>query len=560
MSWISNYLSNTLVAGTSWADTITNYGTGNVTIVGGQGNDSIDNHNYNGNLFWYNYGDGYDTINGFTSNDLLLINGWSYSTMISGNDFIVSVGSGSIVLKNAAQTTVHIVNQWGGLDTYSPSTLLYGTDMPDLFNIAVPNTTVFGYAGNDTIYSNANGAQIYGGDGHDDIINSGNNVGISGGNGADSILSSGNNGLFIGNNGNDTIYVQGKNNTIDGGQNNDTIILETGSSGNLIAYANGGGNDIVIGLTSSDTFQLTSGYVSNVSVSGSNVIATIGNGTITGTNLKGKKINLLDSEDGSYSVIVNSKNSITQVATNSTANNVTINSVVKDFDASARTKATKIIGNALANSIKGGSGKDTLSGGAGNDKLFGNAGNDSLSGGDGKDTLSGGAGDDKLLGGAGNDSLSGGDGKDTLSGGTGDDKLLGGAGNDSLSGGDGKDTLSGGSGNDKLLGGTGNDCIKVGSGNDSLWGGTGNDSLWGDAGSDTFYYAKGDGKDVIFGFEDGDTLTLDNLDFTASYNKSKGTITFNVDGGSVTLKDFTATTFHVNNSTYKISGSKLVKK
>ncbi|MBD3880034.1 MAG: hypothetical protein SR1Q5_10240, partial [Quinella sp. 1Q5] len=282
MSWISNYLSNTLVTGTDWADTITNYGIGNVTIFGGKGNDSIDNHNYNGNLFWYNYGDGYDTINGFTSNDVLKINGWSYSTMVSGNDFIVSVGSGSIRLKNAAQTTVHIVDQWGGLNTYSPSTLFYGTDTADLINISVANTTVFGYAGNDTIYNSNNGAQIYGGDGHDDIISSGNNVGISGGNGADSILSTGNNGLFIGNSGNDTIYVQGKNNTIDGGQNDDLIILETGSSKNLVAYANGGGKDKIIGFNSNSTLQIGDGNGTySTTKSGANIIVTVGEGKIS---------------------------------------------------------------------------------------------------------------------------------------------------------------------------------------------------------------------------------------------------------------------------------------
>ena len=41
MSWISNYSSNTIVAGTDWADTIKNYGIGNVTIAGGNGADSI---------------------------------------------------------------------------------------------------------------------------------------------------------------------------------------------------------------------------------------------------------------------------------------------------------------------------------------------------------------------------------------------------------------------------------------------------------------------------------------------------------------------------------------
>ena len=170
---------------------------------------------------------------------------------------------------------------------------------------------------------------------------------------------------------------------MDGGQGNDAIILETGSSGNLISYANGGGNDIVVGLTSSDTITLTSGYISKVSVSGSNVIANIGKGSLIGTNLKGKKINISDWSDGSYSIVVNSANSITQFATNKTTADLTLNSMIKNLDASSRTKAIKVTGNALANSIVGGKG---------NDKLFGQSGNDSLLGGDGKDTLSGGAG------------------------------------------------------------------------------------------------------------------------------------------------------------------------
>ena len=535
MSWISNYLSNTIVSGTTLADTITNYGVGNVTIVGGKGNDSIDNHNYNGNLFLYNYGDGYDTINGFTANDVLQINGWSYSTMVSGNDFIVSVGYGSVVLKNAAQTTIHIIDQWGNLNTHSTSKLFYGTDTPDLLNIAVANTTVFGYAGNDTIYNSNNGVQIYGGDGHDDIISSGNNVGISGGNGADSILSSGNNGLFIGNNGNDTIYVNGKGNTLDGGQGNDAIILETGSSGNLIAYSNGDGNDIVVGLTSNDTIKLTSGYISKVSVSGSDVIANIGNGSLICSELKGKKLNIIDSSGKSYSVIVNATNSITQFATSATTSNETLDSVIKNFDASSRTKAIKITGNALANSIVGGSGKD---------KLYGQAGNDSILGGDGADTLSGGKGNDKLYGQNGNDSLVGGDGADILSGGSGNDTIYGNAGNDSI------------------LGGAGADKLYGGAGNDTLTGGKGNDSLWGNAGKDTFVYASGDGKDVISGFENDDMLKITGT-FSGTYNKSKKEVYFKVGttANAITLKDFGSTsTFNVNGTNYKISGSKLVKK
>ena len=84
--------------------------------------------------------------------------------------------------------------------------------------------------------------------------------------------------------------------------------------------------------------------------------------------------------------------------------------------------------------------------------------------------------------------------------------------------------------------------------------------MWGNAGADTFIYAKGDGKDIIYGFDNKDTLTLDNLEFTsATYSKKSKAVTLKVDDGSITLKNFTATTFHINDDTYKISGSKFVK-
>ena len=129
-----------------------------------------------------------------------------------------------------------------------------------------------------------------------------------------------------------------------------------------------------------------------------------------------------------------------------------------------------------------------------------------------------------------------------------------------ITGNDLANKITGGAGNDSLFGQNGNDSLVGGDGKDILSGGAGNDSLWGNAGADIFYYAKGDGKDIIFGFENSDTLTLDGLDFTSTYNKTAGTVTLKVDGGSITLKNFTATTFHINSDIYKISGTKLVKK
>lgn len=71
----------------------------------------------------------------------------------------------------------------------------------------------------------------------------------------------------------------------------------------------------------------------------------------------------------------------------------------------------------------------------------------------------------------------------------------------------------------------------------------------------------GDGKDVIYGFDNIDTLTLDNLTFSSSsYSKKNQSVTLKFDNGSIIFKDFTATTFHINNDTYKITGTKLVRK
>ena len=63
-------------------------------------------------------------------------------------------------------------------------------------------------------------------------------------------------------------------------------------------------------------------------------------------------------------------------------------------------------------------------GGSGSDRLFGNAINNLLQGGGSNDTLIGGRGTDTLLGGTGNDSLTGGGGVDRLTGGTGTDRFV----------------------------------------------------------------------------------------------------------------------------------------
>ena len=511
---------DSLVGGNS-ADTFSG-GAGNDKLLGGAGNDSLSG------------GDGADTLSGGSGNDKLL--GGAGNDSLSGGDGkdTLSGGTGDDKLLGGAGNDS--LSGGDGKDTLSGGSgndKLIGGKGNDLFIFSGGKDTITDYtAGEDTIsISSSLGDGTYKVSGKNIILTYDSNT-LTVTNGLDKELTITNavtgtytkNGIF--NKDNTSVTLPAALKTFKATNYADLVTIN-GSSATVSTNITGNSkaNYIIGGIGNDKLF----GGAGNDSLSGGNGKDTLSGGTGDDKLLGGSGNDSLNGGDG--------------------------NDTLSGGDGD-----DKLLGVAGNDSLSGGDGKDTLSGGSGNDKLLGDSGNDSLSGGDGKDTLSGGTGDDKLLGGNGNDSLNGGDGADTLSGSTGDDKLLGGSGNDSLSGGDGKDTLSGGSDNDKLLGGAGNDCIKGGSGNDSLWGGKGNDTLWGDAGNDTFYYAKGNGKDVIFGFEDGDTLTLDGLDFTSSYSASNGTVKLTFDSGSITFKEFTATTFHIDNDAYQISGSNLVKK
>ena len=282
-------------------------------------------------------------------------------------------------------------------------------------------------------------------------------------------------------------------------------------------------------------------------------------------------------------------------------------SKIKTVKAGALSEGIMIYGNDKANSILAGAGNDTLIGCKGNDTLTGGAGNDIFIYNEGDDVITDWSADDKiyLTTDLSKTTLDGSDVVFTIVDGsltvkdakgktlnvitsTGEEystvlgsttltltdaatspvtidsaikivdasartkaiNIMGNAKANTISGGSKNDSLNGGSGNDKLYGGKGKDI---------LIGGKGNDSLWGDAGADTFIYAKGDGNDFIFGFDDKDTLRLDGLNFKAAYKNDA--ITFTVSNGSITLKDFTATTFHVNDNVYELnSKNKFVKK
>jgi Ca2+-binding RTX toxin-like protein len=180
-------------------------------------------------------------------------------------------------------------------------------------------------------------------------------------------------------------------------------------------------------------------------------------------------------------------------------------------------------------------GNDFVRGGAGNDRLDGGSGNDRLYGGDGDDHLHGGEGNDTLYGNAGNDFLDGGAGNDTMRGGAGDDTYIVDSTGDVVqeASGEGADTvyasvsfslpgnvenliLTGtaninGTGNalgNTITGNRGNNVITGGVGNDTLTGGQGDDTLIGGGGNDTYWFAPGDGQDIIWDNGGTDLMNL----------------------------------------------------
>ena len=80
----------------------------NVTVKGGTGNDTISIPRGSDNVIQYTSGDGNDIIQNYSSNTKIQITSGSYSTLTSGNDVVIKVGSGRMTLKDARGTSLNI--------------------------------------------------------------------------------------------------------------------------------------------------------------------------------------------------------------------------------------------------------------------------------------------------------------------------------------------------------------------------------------------------------------------------------------------------------------------
>ena len=227
-------------------DKISNNGS-NVTIIGGKGNDSIKNTGENV-LYQYANGEGKDTISGFGANDTLQITkGTIKSSLVSGSDFILNVGSGSVTFKNIeGGTNINILNADGSSSVITVPKILQGTSKADSLTNIEDDYQIDALAGNDKITNSGSNVTIIGGTGNDSISNSGENV--------------------------------------------------------LYQYATGDGKDTIIGFGENDTLQITKGTIKNSLVSGNDLILTVGTGSITLKDVVGIEINLID-EKGKASTL-----------------------------------------------------------------------------------------------------------------------------------------------------------------------------------------------------------------------------------------------------------------
>ena len=136
--------------------------------------------------------------------------------------------------------------------------------------------------------------------------------------------------------GDDEILNDGNNVSIDGGAGNDTL---TGGDGNDVFIYNAG-KDVIADYATSDKISLGM-TVSKSSISGSDVIFTIGNSSLAVKNAKGKTLSMIDKIGKAYTIVVGSlATSTTFTVTNSTKFPVTVSSAVKTVNASTANAIT----------------------------------------------------------------------------------------------------------------------------------------------------------------------------------------------------------------------------
>lgn len=285
----------------------------------------------------------------------------------------------------------------------------------------------------------------------------------------------------------------------------------------------------VVGLTSNDTYNGTSGADTVQTAEGSNIITGAGNDSI---KLYGQYATI-DAGAGNDTVqVMNGSHHLIDLGA---GNNLAKFTSTYNYH----------------NSITGGTGNDVIKGGS--NGYFNNV----IDLGNGKNKVQLYYGEDNTI--------TSGAGKDLISiGGGASNFVSAGKGNDTIYVYGKNNTVEGGAGNDSIISGSGADWLYGGNGKDTLWGNGGNDSLYGGAGNDTFIYKPGDGTDTIFDYESGDILQILKSNGTTggTFTKStfkNGELTLTISGGGKIILDNVnkGDSVNINGKNYTIGSKSL---
>ncbi|MCW2292450.1 Ca2+-binding RTX toxin-like protein [Pseudomonas sp. BIGb0408] len=585
-------------------------GSGSDILIGGNGNDVLDGEDGNDRLaggagddqYYYRAGGGVDVIDnsggGFDGAFFIGIARTRLSFHREGNDLLVLVDGD---IQQQLKVTDHFLGGDFAIDYIQPDGGNYITTAQIAGLLTAMPGGGTGEPGDGEGPGNGeepgdSGTNPGGGDqppvagvGGDDVLTgtAANDV-LIGGAGKDTLNGGAGNDRLLGGVGDDTyIYTAGQD-VLEELGGIDTLRFANGITFNQVASGLGkSGNDLVLKVNGSSTNQVT---LKDFFLGGDNLVETIS--FDTGGQLTAAQI------FGAFGLAVPAASAAAfdSVVQGTGGNDAALNGTAQRDLLQGFNGNDQLSGAAGNDRLEGGNGNDTLSGGTGNDTLVGGRGDDTyvFAAGGGQDVIDNiGGGFDTLrfdgitfnqvssgLMKSGNDlvlKVSGGSDQVTLknwflggdhvvdvisfaSGGQLTAAQLFGA--FGLSNPDTKGSpnyqgvpderafgtvLAGQAGDQNILGSSDADLIDGGAGNDKLRGGKGNDYLLGGDGGDTYYFAAGDGQDVINNLSntpaDNDILSIEGITRDNLWLSRQGNnlvVDVRGSGDSVTVQDWYA--------------------
>jgi Ca2+-binding RTX toxin-like protein len=423
---------------------------GEVTVAGGNDNDTIDGSDMGASL---QGGALDDVIDGGPGGDTLVGN--------TGNDDMAGLGGSDTIDYSASATA--ITGSLGGTMTGE------GTD-------TIAGELLIGTTLGDNLTATA-ASTLLAGSGSDTLIGSASADSLSGEAGADSVNAGG---------GADTVHGGSENDTLLGAATGDSLLGDAGTD----SLDGGAGGDFQFGGSENDT--LVAGDTGNDSLNGD-----AGNDMALYTAAAGAVTLNLQTDSGAGAG-TDTLTSIEGATGSANADSMTGDTV--------GAQSNTLFGGGGADTLTGQQGADSIAGEGAADTILGGGNTDTLDGGAGNDTLdpSSSSAGELLAGGTENDQILAPDRASTLNGNAGLDTIAGSGEADTIDAGGDNDSVLGDDGNDTVGGGAGNDTVIGDQGNDSVLGGTETDSLDGRAGADTL--AGEDQNDTLRGSTEGDSL------------------------------------------------------